>query len=75
MRLAMERLNQQRRPQRGDPCQCDNCRGVLHVGNTRPKPAQGVRVQYLECSVCHVRPIDNKIIIPLQFAPEIKRNS
>jgi hypothetical protein len=47
----------------------------LHVGNTIPKPDEGVRIQYLECSVCHVRPEDNKVVIPLELAPYIKRRA
>ncbi len=71
----MERLNQKRRPRSGDPCDCAKCRGILQVANTRVKIEVGMRVQYLACSTCGDRPDDNKIIIPLEFAPERKRHS
>lgn len=68
-RIKMERLNIGRRPRSGDPCACAKCRGLLQVANTKVKEAEGCRIQYLACNLCAWRPDDNKIVIPLQYAP------
>lgn len=68
MRRSMDRLIISRRKS-GDPCDCAKCRGHLEVANTKVKEAAGVRVQYLACDLCAWRPEDNKVIIPLEFAP------
>jgi hypothetical protein len=68
--MAMERLNISRRKSRsGDACQCAKCRGHLKVKTTIVKEDEGVRVQYLACTLCNFKPDDNKIIVPLDFAP------
>jgi hypothetical protein len=70
-RLSISRLNRQRRS--GDACECPKCRGVLVVYTTRVEPDEGIRTRYLWCNLCHSKPEDNKIIVPLEFAPP--RNS
>ncbi len=70
MRLSMERLNQSRRPQSGDPCGCAKCRGFLKVVDSKVKIDLQVRVRYLGCGECGYRPDDNKQIIPLEYAPQ-----
>jgi hypothetical protein len=67
-RTSMDRLIITRR-RSGDPCGCAKCLGKLAVQNTRVKEAAQVRVQYLACDLCNWRPEDNKVIIPLEFAP------
>lgn len=68
-RKQMERLSQSRRPRSGDPCDCPQCRGVLKVVDSKVKIDLQVRVRYLGCGVCGVRPDDNKVIVPLEYAP------
>jgi hypothetical protein len=63
----MERLNQTRK-RSGDPCGCDSCTGRLTVYSTHIREEEGVRVQYLECNLCHWKP-DNTVRVPLEFAP------
>lgn len=72
MRLSVERLRIRRRS--GSPCGCSRCRGKLRVANTLVKEAIGVRVQYLACDLCHWRPADNKVIIPLEYAPARRKS-
>lgn len=72
MRMSMDRLNinrMNRKPRSGDRCGCAKCKGHIKVVNTEPKEDLGYRVQYLGCDTCHTRPDDNKVIIPLEFAP------
>lgn len=57
-------------PQIGDPCPRENCRGVLGVGTTIPKPEEGVRIRYLSCKLCNCSPASNKQVVPLQYAPQ-----
>lgn len=75
MRMVMERLNiERRKPRSGDRCQCAKCRGHIKVVNTEAKEDLGYRVQYLGCDTCHMRPDDNKVIVPLEFAPPRRKN-
>ena len=69
MRLQMARLNIKRRPRSGDSCQCAKCTGRLRVQTTIVKEEQGVRIQYLSCELCHFKPEQHKVIIPLDMAP------
>jgi hypothetical protein len=72
IRLNHERLNIARKPCSGDRCGCARCKGYLEVANTRVKETAGVRVQYLACNLCSWRPENNKLVIPLEFAPPRK---
>lgn len=72
MRLAMDRLNIQRRHNKYDPCECAGCRGKLTVDTTIPDLKEQVRTQYLCCNVCRWAPEDNKVIVPLSAAPPRK---
>ncbi len=73
MRLGMERLNIQRRHNRGDRCECKECAGKLTVYTTIANEDTGFRTQYISCDVCNWKPVDNKIIVPLEFAPPRSR--
>lgn len=66
-RLKMERLSL--RPRSGDKCGCAKCLGFLKVANTIVNHDTGYRVQYLACELCAWRPENNKLVIPLEFAP------
>jgi hypothetical protein len=58
-----------RRYNSGDRCECAQCQGKLSVYSTHVKPDAGVRVRYLSCDICHWRPVENKVIVPLAYAP------
>jgi len=73
MRRTMERLNIKRRHNRGDRCECDGCRGRLTVYTTIVNHDEQRRTQYISCNLCHWKPEDNKLIIPLEFAPPMSR--
>lgn len=68
-RLSLQRLTLNRRSRSGDRCGIPECAGKLEVYSTRVKLNEDVRVQYLRCSRCSWKPSDNKLIIPLDFAP------
>ena len=46
---------------------CPSCGAQIQVVNTRIIGTQ--RVRYLGCRSCGYRPVKNKIIIPLEYAP------
>lgn len=71
----MGRLNQSRRHNRGDRCECDHCTGKLTVYATIVNEDTQRRTQYICCDVCSWKPEDNKIIVPLEFAPPRHRPS
>lgn len=68
-RLNLTRMGQ-REPEKvmrslpGDPCPTGDCKGVLTVYTTRIEA--GMRVRYLECSNCGVKPEDSKWVTPIQ---------
>lgn len=52
-------------PSSGDPC--PNCGGRLVVVNSF---ASGdYRVRYLGCRACGYRPPNNRLVVPLRYAP------
>lgn len=73
MRLAMERLEIQRRHAKYDPCEAAGCAGMLTVDTTVINEEQGTRTQYLCCNVCRWTPADNKLTVPLAAAPPRKK--
>jgi hypothetical protein len=56
-------------PQIGDPCQRENCCGVLGVGTTIVDRENSVRIRYLRCRECKSSPMANKQVVPLHYAP------
>lgn len=74
MRRAMERLNLQRRHNRGDRCECSGCKGKLTVYCTIVNEDEGRRTQYISCNLCAWKPDDNKLIVPLEFSPPMRRD-
>lgn len=64
--MELRRLNLKRKHQPGDACECAECKGRLWVYTTRPKPAEGVRVQYMACFLCKWKPEDSKRVVPLK---------
>jgi len=69
VRLGMERLNIQRRHNRGDRCECAGCVGKLTVQATIVNEDEQRRTQYIYCNICQWAPDDNKIVMPLEFSP------
>lgn len=56
-------------PQIGDPCPREACNGVLGVYSTKVIEEANVRVRYLHCKACKVRPSANQQVVPLRYAP------
>lgn len=50
-----------------DPCPIPACPGHLIVANSRIRGEY--RIRFLACKLCGHRPIDNKVLIPLVYAP------
>lgn len=73
--LAEARLSISRRPGRrtGDPCGTDGCGGWLGVYHTHVEG--DFRISYLRCRICHARPADNKLVVPLMYAPRRRRRN
>lgn len=67
--MEHNRLKIQRRHNRGDRCECAECRGKLTVYCTIVNEDTGFRTQYIACNSCSWKPDDNKLIVPLEFAP------
>lgn len=63
----------ERKPQSGDRCRMPGCGGKLKTYSTRV--VADVRVRYLECDECGYKPLGNKLIIPLRFAPPRRRRA
>lgn len=57
----------ERKPQSGDRCPMPGCDGRLRTYSS--KVVADVRVRYLACKVCRWKPLGNKLIIPLRYAP------
>lgn len=64
----MSKVNQ-RPPQIGDPCPREACDGVLGVYSCLVHNSANVRVRYLHCRTCKCRPVNNKQVVPLRYAP------
>ena len=56
-----------RKPQSGDRCQMPGCDGRFTTYSTRV--VGDVRIRYLHCNTCGYKPLENKLIIPLRYAP------
>lgn len=68
MRLTMRaRMVLTHKPQSGDACGCNGCVGYLRVANSYV--VESTRIRLLACNLCRWRPADNKILVPLQYAP------
>lgn len=62
-------------PQIGDSCPREACPGVLGVFSTHVNEEAGVRIRYLHCRRCGCRPAANKQVVPLRYAPPVKKQS
>lgn len=80
---AVKRLNQSRLWQErahdenrqllpGDDCPQPDCDGVLYVYSSHVSEDGRSRIRYTRCDVCRVAPDDNKIVVPIRFAPPRK---
>lgn len=57
----------ERKPQSGDRCPMPECEGRITTYSTRV--VGEVRVRYIGCNTCTYKPLGNKLIIPLRYAP------
>lgn len=53
----------------GDACQCDGCRGRMHVYSTHVNFIAGKRIRYMKCDQCGHKPERNIWVLPLEYAP------
>lgn len=67
MRLNIKRLTGVHRTGSLTPCPVDGCHGRLTVYSTHIR--EDVRVRYLHCEICHHKPTNNKVIVPLDVSP------
>jgi len=66
----MDEQHQKSQPPRpGDLCAHDGCSGRIAVYSTRVNVLGRVRIRYLSCDACGAKPVNNKWIVPLEFAP------
>lgn len=54
----------------GDKCPRRKCKGRIQVVDTAVKGDH--RIRYLGCRMCGYRPVKNKIIVPIAYAPKRK---